>query len=93
MKRLSSFSVNVHIAHEGIFFPAFLLDVILPVLVFGPVEPPPCSLHLPLALDPLRLQGVPARVLAPQRGRVFRSKCLSDMLFTFVIIIRAFSLG
>jgi len=37
----------------------------LPTSVFGPVDLPPCSLHLPLRAVSSRLQGVPVLVLAP----------------------------
>lgn len=37
----------------------------LPSSVFGPVDRPPCRRHRPLLYRSLRLQGVPALVLAP----------------------------
>ena len=39
----------------------------LPASVFGPVLGPPCMRHRPLGIA-ADLQGIPARVLAPQRG-------------------------
>jgi len=40
-------------------------DCSRPASVLGPVDAPPCSLHLPLRAVSRRLHGVPARVLAP----------------------------
>ncbi len=44
----------------------FNADFIFPAAVRGPVDIPPCRRHLPLSHKSLLLQGVPARVFAPQ---------------------------